>query len=451
MHERHFVPIGLDQQVVVDFCASAPPNLMNLSVRIDIDGELNEEQFMDALKLTVQRLPYSRYRLHKLSDGTMVQYESTMEEQSFEPVIDAAKLTDKALEKKLSGWAMEPFPHNYMDTQLFRARLLRRSETEHCLFFCSHHTVMDIYAIVFFITYLDQVYGALQNGTPLPREGGDPEKVVLKRNAFMESEKCEKELTWWREVFRTEPQFTSLNGLGHPEFVKGKKYGKERSLLQIQAKDIVRTIPKELVQAINEASLSENYSPYMHYYLALAAYLGRVCETEDVCISSLNIHRGSLDQKSSGLSRACAIPMRTRLPESKSFAEALKYLNLCHRDYLKHLEYPEICRTAYGWFGIPDGMRYDSIFLTFMPLLNYGSFHMKVKASKIESGASMGPLYILIIPADDSGELCANYQYANGYIKPENIEKFHDFMLKFLKLGMEHPDLSLGELIDKSI
>lgn len=56
------------------------------------------------------------------------------------------------------------------------------------------------------------------------------------------------------------------------------------------------------------------------------------------------------------------------------------------------------------------------------------------------------PLYLNLMPHDASGKLWADYIYAVGYLKPENLKAFHAFMLAFIEKGIDAPDKTINEL-----
>jgi len=305
--------------------------------------------------------------------------------------------------------------------------------------------------VVYTITYIDKVYYALTTGTALPREGADVEKVVNDRNAYHQSERCKKDHQWWRDSFPTEPLFTSINGLGGKEFVKGKRYGHDRNMLQLMTKELICRIPKELAESINNIALARNISPYMYYSLAMRTYLGYVCDTDDVTMQSVVSLRASLSHKSTGLSRAAGLNFRTVVPGEMSFGDALSLLDKTHKDYLRHVEVHDPNVVVKDFFGCPYEDNYHSVTMSYVPFVDYKNIHLSVRASKIDAGVAITPLYVLLMPLDGSGDMYATYQCALGYVKPENVEKFHVFMLKFLEAGINEPEKTIRKLLDECI
>ena len=77
--------------------------------------------------------------------------------------------------------------------------------------------------------------------------------------------------------------------------------------------------------------------------------------------------------------------------------------------------------------------------------------YLKFVPSYVSNGQSNQPCYLLILPGDRSGTLSATYVYSLADTKPENIERYHRFMLAFLDNAMNEPELTIQQLIDKSL
>ena len=61
----------------------------------------------------------------------------------------------------------------------------------------------------------------------------EPWKLLEEERNYFSSARNEKNLAWWRAQYETEPCFTSINGLGSPEFVEGRRYGQAQNFEQL--------------------------------------------------------------------------------------------------------------------------------------------------------------------------------------------------------------------------
>ena len=446
----HLYPLTCDQIDVVRYCKNAPASLFNLAVYIEIDNNINEDLFYEAVKVTVERLPYSRCRLHKMTDDSINQYITDLNEQDIPGWKDFSNWSDNKINKQLSKWASTAFPNKLMDVQLFHVELLKLNNGKHGVFFCGHHIIMDIYAVVFFLTYLDKVYYALDTKTELPRLGGDPEKAANERFDYFKSEKYKKDYEWWLNNCSDEPKFTTLNGIGAREFIKGKRCGRQRNIFQLKAKEKSYTLSPELESLINSSCLKMNMSGSMAYALALRTFLAEVCKTDEASIQYTISFRTTLDQKSSGSSRASLIGPHTKIPFDMSFEDALKEMNKINKNCLKHIEMPASYLVA-NKYGLKKNEIYQSVVFSYVKYLDYDKIHLNIKARKIDSGISLKPVYILAMPLERNQPISLIYQYSVGYYKEEVIDRCQKFLEKFLENGFKNPDKTIGELAKISI
>ena len=85
--------------------------------------------------------------------------------------------------------------------------------------------------------------------------------------------------------------------------------------------------------------------------------------------------------------------------------------------------------------------------ITFQPYFNLDGLDVPFSFRRICNGAATMPLYMTIMPTDNSGALNVNYEYIKVFIKEESIEKLLAFLLKFLEAGVKSPDKPLKELM----
>jgi len=429
--------------------SSAPLGILNLSVLVDLEPFVRPDLYLEAIRQAVSRVPYCRIRLHDMPDGTTEQYISENAIEGFGEVEDFSQMSERRMKKSLKKEAVRPFPNRLRDCQLYRGKLIRGEKGEHRFFFTVHHSIMDLYAVMFFLNYIDKVYCALEQGGELPAPCVSPEKLVRKSLEFEQTEKYRSLVRWWEEQFTPEPRFTSLNGAGSGEFIKGKQYGKNRNRFQMRVKKIVHTIPKELVEQVNAAATTQRVSPQSFYMLALREYLGRVSNTEDVTIYTNASRRATLEQKSTGLTRAVGLLVRTVFGEDVPFREGVEKVDIASKNCYRHTEVANIDDgILQPLYNHPIGTKYYSVMFTFTPFINYDEIHTFKRAESFDSGIALAPVYMLIMPTDQSGSLTAVYNCASWYMKTQSVHRFHAFMLKFLEMGIANPEMSIKELAD---
>ena len=453
MEERKYYPLSDEQEGLVLLASVFPaPNILYLLTRIDFISEIDEERLLQAIRITDERLPYCRVQLHQQDEETVVQY---LREGESDPVsvYDLRDSGEEELEKLILQWQQEPFPNNQRDTQLYRFRLIRMPGGKHVLHFVVHHFIMDAYAMMYTIQYLDKVYTALSRGEELPAPAMEPWKLLEEERNYFSSARNEKNLAWWASQFETEPCFTSVNGLGSPEFVEGKRYGLAQSFEQLVNDILTIRIPAAFVEMVNQAAAAQGVSPQVYFMMAMRSYLGRVSGTEDVTVLSPMALRSTKVQRQSGMSIARANPVRSIISENLTFAEAVRQLADQENAIYRHawFNYEKMKPEIYSRFDTAPGCTYESVWLTYQPYFDMSKSELKFRARLLSNGFLPIPLYLLIQPQDNTGDLYADYSYALGYTKPESLHAFHSFMLKFLETAAKEPEARLGDLIDRSL
>lgn len=453
MEERRCYPLSKAQEGLVLLAKVFPsPNILYLLCRIDFESEVSEERLLEAIRLTGMRLPYCRIRLHDMEDGSTKQYVSEEAPDEVQ-IYDLRDRSEKELDDLILQWQEEPFPNEQRDVQLYRFRLIRLPGGRIALHFVVHHFIMDAYAMMHTIRYLDQVYSALCAGSELPPEGPLPWKLLDEENSYLGSAKEEKDGAWWRAQFETEPRFCSINGLGGPEFVEGKRCGRKQDLDQLRNGLVTRRIPAEMAERVNRAARERNLSPQVYYMLALRSYLAYTNKNDDVTVVLPVAMRSTRYQKNAGFSIAKSVLIRTQFPLTIPFAEALLRVAEVEDEAFRHAKYSSTNVTQYlqSRYDVAGDGTYDSVWLTYQPYFDMGSSKLRFTARLLPSGFIPTPLYIMIQPQDDSGDLYALYDYGLGYTKEESCVRFHAFLLRFLELGAAEPEQPLEDLIRRSL
>ena len=66
MSEPVYHELCYQQQCYNKYFEGLPDQFLNLGVRFNIESEIDEEKMLEAVRLTVIRLPYMSARIHKL-------------------------------------------------------------------------------------------------------------------------------------------------------------------------------------------------------------------------------------------------------------------------------------------------------------------------------------------------------------------------------------------------
>lgn len=452
MSKPEYFGLSADQVALFKHVEGAPRAVLNLPIRIDLESEIDEQKIIEAMRLTATRLPFCTIRLHENEDGSMVQYYCKDEPTGLD-IVDMSGNTEEEINNYILGMASATFDNNCVDSQLYNFKLIRVPGGKYVIFYCGFHIIMDSYGVIVVISYFDKVYAALVNGTELPPEGVGVEKHIEDSWAYTESEKSRSDLEWWCAQFETEPHFSSMNPKGSPEYIEGKNYGKALTIFQMGAVSMPRRIPADLVHRVNKAALELNVSPQLYYMLALRTYLANNSGSNDVTIATTGARRATTYQKKCGMTLAHMAIWRSIIEDNTSFKDALLKLSIIQKDTYRHINIlaDYMKSVIFKRFNVPEQSLYQTVVFTYQAYFNVENTNLKFNASHVNVGFTPYPLYLNMMPIDASGDLWADYIYANGYTYPENLEKFHIFMLKFIEDGLASPEKSVGKLFEDNI
>lgn len=454
MEERKTYPLTRAQEGIVALADMLQTiDSLQLIAHVDFRSEMDEALLIEAIAESVRRLPYCRVRVCRGEDGKMRQY---MSDEAPAPVT-AVTFTEEEVARQdeiFREWNQEFFPGTIEDLPLARFRLIHYPDGHLGMYFVIQHIIMDGYSGLRTLEYVCRVYVAMRDGKALPKPADEPWKLIENDRAFTGSERWQKQRDSFLErYYATEPQFTSVNGLGSPEFVEGARCGRRQQFTQFFGETIRHPLPPEFVTRVSEAARGFHVSPQILYMLALRSYLGRVSGTDDVMVNGLLAARGTLYEKNCGMNLANSHFLRIVIPESQSFSEAIDKVYEAQGDAMRICKVinVDVMNQVYRRYKTPADSFYGTTWLTYFPPMELPRDELELDGDFVSQGLIPTPLYLMILPDSSRGTLCATYWYAQDYVQPESVEKLHAFLLKFLENGVAHPERSLKELIDESI
>ncbi len=453
MSKPEYFRLSSDQIALWVYVTGAPRAMLNMPTRVDFEEPIDEEKALEAIRLTVKRLPFCTIRLNEYEPDKFMQYYSDEEPAGIE-LVDMSDKTQEDVEDYLLDKARAPLPNDYNDVQLYDAKLIRRPDGLDTLYFNGYHMIMDSVGLITVITYFFKVYEALVNGKDLPAPGTGPEKHIEKSWKYMDSKRWQEDIDWWRAQFDTEPVFSSMNPRPSPEYVEGKNYGLPLRMDQFLCTSMPIRIPAEQVNRINAAALANNMSPQIYFALALRTWLSKMSGSDDICFDTTASRRSALYERDCGMTMAHQLVWRSKIPGSATFDEGLHMLDVTQKDMYRHtgVELKNFLPYTNERYGFPEDAIFDRcVVFTYQPYFNTEGLDIKFHADHVNTGYAFQPLYLNLMPHDSSGDLYADYIYSHNYLDGENLKKFHAFMIKFIFGGIAAPDKTIDELVAETI
>jgi len=423
-----------------------PRGAHHIGLRIDITSEVDESCLRQALVLATYRIPSMNIRIKKNGKNDFTQYVS---EENPLPVdfIDATGWSQEKVGQQLMKWCGMPFSNDLTGTQLYRMKLLRMDKS-YVIFVAVHHVLMDAYAIMSLITYIDKVYQSLVKQIALPLPMLTPELMIEKENQYHGSKRYEADKKWFEEMYRSPLDFRPLI----PESGLSLKV---RTANPITSKGgmLNLLIPKAMVEHINDMAAKYQVSPGVFYMLAIRSYLAHSGGNDDVVFIVIMSRRATILQKKSGCSIANALPFRNSINSDESFEKAIPMLSELLHEIYRHSNFS--CEEAFAMLGQAANSgnitAADPIAVTYQPYFDMNETSMNFTMQRVFSGKAQSRFYLSVMPCDSTGNFYGNYEFLLDAYSYQDIQNFHNFMLKFLEKGLEHPEMTVRELTDLSL
>ena len=138
---------------------------VNGCLTVPIKGHVDLEQFKKALSLTINS--QDSLRTIFIGDKQIVLPECSPEIMFYDLSIYGNSNQEKAIQDINQKLLYKEF--DFSNLPLFSTALIKKSETEFSFTFCASHIIADGWSVQIFLSFLNECYGFLQKGVPLPQ------------------------------------------------------------------------------------------------------------------------------------------------------------------------------------------------------------------------------------------------------------------------------------------
>lgn len=422
----------------------------------DIDPAIME----DAINQAILQYPSSYLRIHVFKEGkkkVVKQYfvdkpDNKCEVLSFD--------SDKRLYKYIKKFSKKNFPNNYQDCDLYRINLIKRANGRYSIIICIHHEIADAYAIIALFNHINKIYRAIKENSEMP----PPFEPLLPAYQtlwdYEKSKKHDRDVQFWKDFWNSVPlpQYATINGFHDKHaYIPGKRYGNLIYIFNINAVQVDYKVPKDITDRVDALANSYGISPKILYILAIRNYLSmQTDKTEELIISDLLANRSKKCIANTSGTFAQIKSFYLDAKNSMTFSEACKHTAQAQYKYflynkLSPWEMNEQLQNNLNIDKIFDKgwVRGDSaILFTYQPYFTAKDEKFRLSIERFTSGKSPVPIYITVMPTDTyTGEMNINYEYATKFHKAEDVERFHNYIVRFLDNATNNPDLTLDELM----
>lgn len=426
------------------------PDSIIVSQKIDFDV------MTEAFNIEIERNDCLRLVFFK-QNGKIMQYFRDPYRIGSVPVYNFK--SDEEREKVLTADAQKPI--KMLKGEIFRLKYFTTYDGRYGVYINIHHLVMDNAAVFAFFNDLFAVYDHLKNGKPMPKPLGSYEDRIKRELAYVEDKSnLEKEKAAYTEYITRngEPLYLGVEG---PKLLEAER--KKKKDPSINAPSLFDPIhdKAELTKTTFSPELSEkffafcennNVSPECLVQLALRMHLSKInnghLDTYFICLCT---RRRTLVEKRSGGTVTAPLPWRVHLEEDDTFMAALDKMAdaqvwaFRHMDY-PYLEYRDLQRELFNYSAAAGS---STMMFSWMPINEKSINGWEYEYVGYGLGRYIMVLYTFAMKDAHTGCLKISCLHRTKFVSVEDIKALQNGTKRALEIGLENPNISVKELLEK--
>lgn len=423
---------------------------------IIVKKEIDFDVMIKAFNIEIKRNDCLRLRFFK-EKGKIKQY--FLDEFKVEsiPVIDFKSEQERI--DVLTADARKPV--RMLKGETFRVKFFRTHDKRCGVYLNVHHLVMDNAAVFTFFADLFAVYDSLISGADMPKPLGKYEDIIKKELAYVsDPENIKKEEKAYREYFEKDGEPLYLGAEG-PKFLEAERIKKKNPDIKApslfdpihdKAELTKHSIPYEDSCKIFEFMKENGISGECLVQLAMRLHISKINNRHnDTYFIVLCPRRRTVSEKRAGGTLAAPLPWRVVLPEETTFREALdkmaevQFWAFKHMDY-PYLEYRALQQKMYNYSAAAGA---STMMFSWFPLEAGSMNNWEYEFEGYSLGRYIMVLYTFAMKDTHSGCLKLSCMHRTKFVSVEDIKALQLGTAKALMLGVENPEMTLGEIIDK--
>jgi len=299
----------------------------NIASAMRLRGELDVETLRHSFEALIARHPSLRTTFTVALEEPIQHVHENMK-GAFE-VLDASAPSEASLQEHLVTEAYRPF--NLAQGPLFRALLIRCSDSEHILLVAAHHIIADFWSLAILLHEVGVLYSAERAGIPakLPQLTLDYVDYARWQTELLAGPEGERQWLYWQKKLTGELPVLNLP-MDHQRPPVQTHHGAACAL----------EISPELTHELKLLGREHSATLYMTLMAAFQILLHRYTGQRDILIGSPTSGRGWAELSGVVGYFVNPVVMRTNLSRSQTFEQFLHDVRRTTLDAFEHQDYP---------------------------------------------------------------------------------------------------------------
>lgn len=345
----------------------------------------------------------------------------------------------------------------------YRVYFYKNADGTNGIYFNVSHLNMDALGATVFYLDLLGVYRALVTGSELPAPLASYEEYIVEElERLKNTKRMEKHEKFYREYFAKggEPFYAGVHG---PAFLEKYRKKKKNPDLRVppaynplldKCKMVSAHVGTEDAAKIFAFCKERSIAPESLMMLGLRTHCSAInYRTDDVFMMATCSKRATLKEKHMSGCLVQPVQVRTIIPETATFEQALNEYTSVRTQLYRHSDYPyitarDMSREMYNYNLIqgPACMMFSWIPIP-VDLPDIG-VKINYDFKTYDLGRYFTPLYTICSPDPKDKGLNLNYMYRVKLSTQEDIDALHKDCMKVVMAGIENPQITVKELLD---
>ncbi len=298
-------------------------------------------------------------------------------------------------------------PIDIIDRPLFSYLLIDRGQGAGEIFLKAHHLICDGWSGSKMVTELAKIYDEMLEGNIEFEIYPSYLDYIAKETEYKSSEKFKDDEAFWMEYLK---DFNETVGI------------KNTVLTETEAKRYAVKLDSKLNELILNYCKENKFSPYTIFMTALAIYLERITEKQDIVIGTPILNRGNFAEKQMQGMFVSTMPVRFKIDEQMTFKDLCTMNARETMSLFRHQRFP-ISKTIDN-VKKNNGLE-DSLYKVMVSYQNARAKFDKEDTYRMSwnfSGHIQDELEIHIVDLNDDGILEVDYDYITSLFEDKEIE-----------------------------
>ena len=457
---KHFYPLcaaeRLQDHKILEYNR---PQEVNICVCMTIRAGVDFGLLKHCIQLEYARQESLRIRFTKRDEnGKVFQYFASYDPRDIR-LVDFRGKSQEEINATLEEWSSQPFEQ--VDSPMNEFIMVAMPDGYNGIYLRIDHRLTDSTGMILMINDIMGLYCHFAYGAPMP-EDPPPYHLALEKDLAKEenASRTAKDRAFWEEqVAVGEPIYTDVTGCWKLDACR-KKYNNpnlraaDREMNDLRVGRAIYHLEPEPTKRLMDYCMENEVSMTNLLLMGLRTYLSKMNDGEkDVTVRNYVSRRSTLLNKTSGGTRTHCFPCRTILEPETEFLDGVRMIQDLQNTIYRDVDFDplEVTRMFQERYHPPKNTTYDSVALTYQPLpmrLQNEQLHgIPFKSDWLTNGTAIQKVYLTVMHSATDLGLQFYFKYQLAELSPHDMELMYYYLMKILFMGVENPDMTVGEIL----